>query len=152
MKRLVCVVILLSATFALAQKPAPLITDVPNRTTVSLDGSWGIIPDPCDTGYVSYDGRPTDRTSFRTAKPKAKSDLIEYNFDASPTLKVPGDWNTQRPDLLWYEGTMWYERNFTYHPQAGKRVFLYVGASNYLSRVGVNGTVVCDHEGGFTPY
>ena len=152
MKRLVCVVILLSATITLAQKPAPLITDIPNRTTVSLDGQWHIIPDPYDTGYVSYDGRPTDHTYFRNAKPRSKSDLVEYNFDASPTLKVPGDWNTQRPDLLWYEGTMWYERNFAYHPQAGKRVFLYVGAANYLSRVGVNGTVVCEHEGGFTPY
>ena len=28
-------------------------------------------------------------------KPKDKSELVEYDFDASPTLNVPGDWNTQ---------------------------------------------------------
>ena len=152
MKRLLCLLILLSTSAALAQKPDPLITDIPNRTTVSLNGEWHIIPDPYDTGYVTFDGKPNANSYFRNAKPKSKSDLVEYDFDRSPQLKVPGDWNTQRPDLFWYEGTLWYERDFQYHPLAGKRVFLYVGAANYLSRVGVNGTVVCEHEGGFTPY
>lgn len=145
-------VFLLFATLALAQKPAPLITDIPHRTTVYLNGTWHIVPDPYDSGWTAFDGKPSPRSFFANAKPKSKSDLVEYNFDASPTLKVPGDWNTQRPDLLWYEGTIWYERNFLYHPHPGKRVFLYVGAANYISRVGVNGTVICDHEGGFTPY
>ncbi|MGZ4815554.1 MAG: glycoside hydrolase family 2 protein [Terriglobales bacterium] len=151
MKRLICVIFLV-ATSALAQKPAPLITDIPHRTTISLNGNWHFLPDPYDSGSVTYDGKPNDHSYFRNAKPKSKSDLVEYDFDASPTLKVPGDWNTQRPELMMYEGTIWYERNFLYHPQPGKRVFLYVGAANYFSRVGVNGTVVCEHQGGFTPY
>ncbi|HUN88348.1 MAG TPA: glycoside hydrolase family 2 TIM barrel-domain containing protein [Terriglobales bacterium] len=152
MKQLIAVAIFLSTTLALAQKPAPLITDIPHRTTISLNGTWHIIPDPYDSGWIAFDGKPSPRSFFANAKPKSNSDLVEYNFDASPTLKVPGDWNTQRPELLWYEGTIWYERNFLYHPQPGKRVFIYVGAANYISRVGVNGTVACDHEGGFTPY
>ncbi|MGZ4788293.1 MAG: glycoside hydrolase family 2 protein [Terriglobales bacterium] len=151
MKRLICVIFLV-ATSALAQKPAPLITDIPHRTTISLNGNWHFLPDPYDSGSVTYDGKPNDHSYFRNAKPKSKSDLVEYDFDASPTLKVPGDWNTQRPELMMYEGTIWYERNFLYQPQPGKRVFLYVGAANYFSRVGVNGTVVCEHQGGFTPY
>jgi len=135
-----------------AQQPAPLVTDIQHRTTISLNGAWHIIPDPYDSGSVLYDGKLNERSFLRNAKPKSKADLIEYNFDTSPTIQVPGDWNTQRSDLLWYEGTIWYERNFTYHPQPGKRVFLYIGAANYLSLAGVNGTVACGHEGGFTPY
>jgi beta-glucuronidase len=144
--------ILLAAVSAFAQNPAPLITNIVHRHTISLNGEWHVIPDPYDTGYLNYDGKPNDRSYFHNAQPKSNSDLVEYNFATSPTLKVPGDWNTQRPDLLWYEGTIWYERNFTYHPHPGKRVFLYIGAANYLSRVGVNDAVVCDHQGGFTPY
>ncbi|HVZ19047.1 MAG TPA: glycoside hydrolase family 2 TIM barrel-domain containing protein [Terriglobales bacterium] len=152
MKLHISVLLLLFSSLALAQKPAPLITDIPYRTTVSLDGQWHFVADPYDSGSFTYDGKINENSFFRNAHPRSKSDLVEYNFDASPILKVPGDWNTQRPELMMYEGTIWYERNFTYHPQPGKRVFLYVGAANYLSRVGVNGSVVCDHQGGFTPY
>ncbi len=151
MKRLILALLISSAT-TLAQVPAPLITNIPHRTTISLDGQWHFIADPYDSGSFTYDGKLNQNSFFRNAHPKSKSDLVEYNFDTSPLLKVPGDWNTQRPDLFMYEGTIWYERNFLYHPQPGKRVFLYVGAANYVSRVGVNGTVVCDHTGGFTPY
>ena len=153
MKHLVAVTFaLLLSALAHAQKPAPLITDIPHRAAISLNGDWHVIPDPYDSGSVLYDGKPNEHSFFRNAKAKSPGDLVEYNFATSPTLKVPGDWNTQRPDLLWYEGTIWYERDFIYHPPAGKRVFLYVGAANYFSRIGVNGTVVCDHQGGFTPY
>ena len=152
MKRIVVAVIFLVSTIVLAQTPAPLITNIPHRTTISLDGAWHFIADPYDSGSFTYDGKLNQNSFFRNAHPKSKSDLVEYNFDTSPLLRVPGDWNTQRPDLFMYEGTIWYERNFLYHLQPGKRVFLYVGAANYLSRVGVNGSVVCDHTGGFTPY
>jgi len=146
------VLFLLLATTAFGQTPAPLITNVGHRTTISLNGSWHTIIDPYDSGSVTYDGKPNDRSFFHNAKPKSKSDLVEYDFDKSDLLKVPGEWNTQRPELLLYEGTMWYERSFTYHKPPDKKVFLYIGAANYFSRVGVNGTVVCDHQGGFTPY
>lgn len=90
-------------------------------------------------------------TFFANARPKSRSDLVEYGFDKSPILKVPGDWNSQWPQLFFYEGTVWYERTFRYRPN-GSRVFLYVGAANYSSGVGVNGTIACSHEGGFTPF
>jgi len=32
----------------------------------------------------------------------------------APILQVPGDWNTQKPEFLWYEGTIWYKREFDY--------------------------------------
>ena len=69
-----------------------------------------------------------------------------------PTLKVPGDWNSQDPTLLRFEGVVWYQRDFTFQPKIGTRTFLHVGAANYRSFVWVNGKRICQHEGGFTPF
>ena len=49
---------------------------------------------------------------FENKQQQSKSELIEYNFDKSPTLNVPGDWNSQNEELLYYEGTIWYEHDF----------------------------------------
>ena len=67
-------------------------------------------------------------------------------------LQVPGDWNSQRQALFYYEGLLWYQRDFIYHPKAHRRVFLHIGAANYAAHVFVNDVHVCDHEGGFTPF
>ena len=84
--------------------------------------------------------------------PAGSNKLMEYSFAKSPTIKVPGDWNTQRVSLMNYEGGFWYERHFQYQPQAGHRAFLHIGAANYRSRVWVNGQLLCTHEGGFTQF
>lgn len=149
--RLLLLLLLLSADL-LAQRPAPLIANVNGRTTISLNGTWHSIVDQYDVGAVNYDGKSNARGFFGNAKPQNKSDLIEYSFERSELLKVPGDWNSQHASLFFYEGTVWHEKTFTYKKQAGKRVFLYIGAANYLARVGVNGKVVCEHEGGFTSF
>jgi len=47
---------------------------------------------------------------------------------------------------------MWYQRSFSYQKKANKRVFLYFGAANYLSRVWLNGTKLGEHVGGYTPF
>jgi beta-glucuronidase len=125
-------------------RPAILIANVPGRATQSLNGTWRIIVDPDETGLTSR--------FYENRKPKDKRDLVEYDFDTSPTLKVPGDWNTQRPDLFFYEGPVWYERNFLYHPREHTRTFLHFGAANYLARVYLNGTKLGEHEGGYTPF
>ncbi len=65
---------------------------------------------------------------------------------------MPGDWNSQKRDLFYYEGTVWYQRSFSYRKPASGHVFLYIGAANYLSRLYVNGQAVCEHEGGFTSF
>jgi len=70
----------------------------------------------------------------------------------SPTIKVPGDWNTQRVSLMNYEGGFWYERHFQYQPRAGHRAFLHIGAGELPLAVWVNGQPLCAHEGGFTAF
>lgn len=137
-------VLILSLRVAADPQPANLIANIPGRTTHSLNGVWRIIIDPYEVGLNSrfYEDRHA----------KDKQELVEYNFDTSPTINVPGDWNMQRPDLFFYEGPVWYRRAFTYHKAEGARTFLHFGAANYFARVYLNGTKLGEHEGGFTPF
>ena len=149
----ILLVLVVTASWGFAQLPAPLISNVEHRSAISLNGPWHAIVDPYDTGFKDYRSRARSQDGFfLNAKPQTPQDLIEYDFDKSETLNVPGDWNTQRPTLLFYEGTVWYEKSFAYHRKPHTRVFLHIGAANYFSMVGVNGTVVCEHEGGFTSF
>ena len=133
---------------------APLIANVPDRHDTSLDGKWRTIVDPFDVGSLDYRARPlNNRHAFASnLKPKSPSDLVEFDFDTSPTLTVPGDWNTQRESLLLYEGAVWYERLFDYSLPANRRLFVHFGAVNYSASVYLNGEELGTHEGGFTPF
>ena len=128
------VCILLSSWWGFAQAPAPLIQNTMHRDVVSLDGDWHYIVDPHDVSS----GSQNSRRSYANPKP-ATAGVVEYDYAKSPTLHVPGDWNSQRPELMLYEGTVWYEKSFTYHPLVGRRAFLYVGAANYRAHVWING-------------
>ena len=133
-----------AAVGALAQPPGP-IANVGGRAATSLDGRWKVIVDPYGIGG----GR---NGFFRDARPKDKSELIEYGFDDSDALDVPGDWNTQRERLFFYEGSVWYRRTFEHARRPGTRLFLHFGAANYAADVYLNGEMVGRHEGGFTPF
>jgi beta-glucuronidase len=137
---------------AVMPQSSGLLVNIEHRSTLTLDGAWHYIVDPYDTGYFDYRHQPRKDGYFLRAVPKTPRDLVEYDFAKSDTLMVPGDWNSQKKELFYYEGTVWYERSFSYHPRAGKRVFLAVGAANYLARVWVNGLPACEHEGGFTSF
>jgi beta-glucuronidase len=128
-----------------AQPPlANLIVNVAGRTSISLNGAWNVIVDPYETGLGAR--------YYENRKPANKSDLVEYDFDSSGTLSVPGDWNTQRETLFFYEGPIWYEKSFSYHTRAHVRSFVYFGAANYQARVYLNGKKLGEHTGGFTPF
>ena len=133
--------------------------DVFARQPVSLNGKWHCIVDPFDNGYFDYRHEPYDESAkpgggyFLDRQPKDKTELIEYNFDASPTLNVPGDWNSQDDKLLYYEGSVWYRTRFdAKKPAPGNRLFVYFGAVNYEADVYLNGKKLGKHVGGFTPF
>jgi len=129
-----------------------LIANIEGRKTISLDGQWRTIIDPYESGYYDYRYEPSTNGYFKDAKPRTKSDLIEYDFDTSGSLKVPGDWNTQEERLLFYEGTIWYKKAFDYQRKENTRLFIYFGAANYIADVYLNGQKLGRHEGGFTPF
>ena len=130
----------------------PLVGNVLNRKTTSLNGDWNYIVDVQEEGYYDYRMNPTQWGFFRDAKPQRPEDLIEYDFDASPVMHIPSDWNTKDERLFFYEGTVWFKKSFDFHPTQGRRTLLYFGAVNYDCHVYVNSKKVGHHIGGFTPF
>ena len=129
-----------------------LIANPSARHATSLNGNWQIIIDPYETGYYDYRFLPRSDGYFKNEKPANPSALIEYDFDSSQHLNVPGDWNSQDEKLLFYEGTIWYKKSFDYQKKMGSRLFVYFGGANYLADVYLNGEKLGRHEGGFTPF
>jgi len=118
-----------------APAPTPIILPAPTgRPATSLNGDWAAIVDPYFSGLFSFHHHEKQDGWFMNNKyTPGESVLHEYDFSRAPKLKVPGDWNMQRESLLYYEGPIWYERDFTYQPKEHTRVFLHVGAANYRS-------------------
>lgn len=136
----------------------PLI-NAGDREALSLNGRWHVIVDPYDNGYVNYRLVPFDSVDkptggyFLDRRPASPSELIEYDFDRSASLNVPGDWNSQDDKLLYYESTVWYRRLFDFTPRAADaRQFIHFGGANYEADVYLNGAKLGRHTGGFTPF
>lgn len=136
-----------------AQDSTPLVLqNVYSRNVTSLNGTWQTIVDPFDAGFYDYRLAESNNGFFKNQQPKNPSDLVEYDFSLAEQLTVPGDWNTQRDELFFYEGSIWYKKDFSYNRKAGTKVYLYFGAVNYLAYVYLNGEKLGVHEGGFTPF
>jgi hypothetical protein len=99
------------------------------RVRLSLNGAWEFFPDP---GNQFTQERLPERGC---------------------TLVVPGSWEREFPGNEGVLGRGWYRRTIeipaTWREQA---VFLRFGAVNYYCQVWVNGQVVGEHEGGYTPF
>ena len=146
---------LLLPVMAVEAEQVPLLQNVKAYESMSLNGDWHYIVDVQEEGYYDYRMNPTRWGFFNNAKPQRPEDLIEYDFDKSPTMKIPSDWNTQDERLFFYEGTVWFYRQFSVERlglRDGARALLYFGAVNYDAHVYVNGQHVGHHIGGFTPF
>ncbi|HUK16858.1 MAG TPA: glycoside hydrolase family 2 TIM barrel-domain containing protein [Bryobacteraceae bacterium] len=138
---------------ALHAQPVELVQNAAARDGLSLNGAWQTILDPYESGYYDYRYQPQKDGGYgANKKPQSPSELVEYDFDTAERLQVPGDWNTQRPELLLYEGTVWYKRSFDYAKKPGRRYFVWFGAANYRAMVFFNGVKVGEHVGGFSPF
>lgn len=159
-KLILAALLLTSLTHPAYSESNSLIQNITNRNTFSLNGKWNYIIDPYETGYYDYRYKPYDESSnpgngafYLDKKQTEKTELIEYSFEKSPTLWVPGDWNSQDNKLLYYEGTIWYRRLFNYSKaSANNRIFVHFGAINYESDVYLNEKKLGKHIGGFTPF
>ncbi len=160
MKFLTFITALIMISFNSLQGQEALLINTYNRPSQSLDGTWNYIVDPYENGFYNYryepfedQDQPSRNAFFLNSKPTNKSELLEYDFDESDTISVPGDWNTQKENLFYYEGTVWYKKSFDYRKkEESNRVFLYFGAANYQTDVYLNGKKLGKHIGGFTPF
>ena len=151
--RIIVLLLALSASVSIhAQTEVVAPQNVYARQTQSLNGDWDYMVDQQEQRYYDYRMNINRWGYFLNAKAQRPSDLVEYNFDESPAMHVPGDWNTQLAELFLYEGTIWMKRDFNYTPVEGQRLLLYFGAVNYEAIVYVNGKKAGRHEGGFTPF
>ncbi len=156
---LVIALSLMLTNFSVAQ--SPLLINTANRAAQSLNGQWKYIVDPYENGFYDYRRTPFDQKKgdaylggyFADTQVKNESDKVEYNFETAAEIYVPGDWNSQAQELLYYEGSVWYRKEFNVKElKPSKRYFLYFGAANYEANVYLNTKKVGTHIGGFTPF
>ncbi|MGJ1239161.1 glycoside hydrolase family 2 protein [Sphingobacterium siyangense] len=120
------------------------MANVYGRRAQSLNGKWDAIVDLYDQGRKNQ--------IYLNKKAESKTDFYEYAFENGLRLNVPSDWNSQMPELKYYEGTIWYGRKFDVVKENNKRLFLYFAAVSYRCRIYLNGQEIAQHEGGFTPF
>lgn len=116
------------------------------RNKESLNGLWQYAVDQYDTCLRQkwFLERYQDEKGFSLP--------VDYSFDEWPTMRLPACWNTLQPEYMLYEGSMVFTRKFSYQAKKdGEKVFLKIGAVNYLCYVFVNGNYMGMHRGGSTP-
>lgn len=116
-----------------------------SRKKESLNGLWHYAVDQYDTCIRQhwFVERYTDQNGFTMP--------VDYSFDEWPTIQLPCCWNTQSERFELYDGSMVFTRKFRYEAQTKEKVFLKIGAANYICRVFLNKEYVGMHRGGSTP-
>ncbi|MCF7740280.1 MAG: hypothetical protein K9N00_00660 [Candidatus Marinimicrobia bacterium] len=99
--------------------------------TWSLDGEWQFAID--STGSFSHHS-------------------ID-NISGWRKIQVPLAWQVQFKDLRDYQGIAWYKKNITIDRLSkNKSVIIEFKAVDYLAYLYINGKIVGQHEGGYTPF
>jgi beta-glucuronidase len=170
LKRLVAAAILLAVPAVAAETPAPvlplvtvknspLLVSADMRDGLDLSGPWHYSIDPFRAGLAGFHGETPGESQLRwrdvnTRKAMRDDNRALYEFDManSAITTLPGSWLTAAPELRYYQGLIWYQRNFPVAADRKGRYFLRFGAANYSTTVYLNGTPLGRHEGGFTPF
>jgi len=129
-------------------KPDPVLGLIDSRDVTSLNGEWNIITDPMGVGNPGgfFGGFTTGLTS------KTGMELIEYNFEDAEKMRVPGDWNSQKERLFFYQGQLWYYKKINARRSSANRQHLYFGGANFTAQVFLNGKTIGEHKGGYVPF
>ncbi|MCB9490362.1 MAG: hypothetical protein H6684_16640 [Deltaproteobacteria bacterium] len=115
---------------ALGEYPRP---DLARRDTTFLDGAWEFAYDPDDVGLTEA---WQEKTAFALE--------IQVPFCVESEASGIGD-----PDP---PAVVWYARDFTHENGDGGAVLLHFGAVDYHATVWLNGTLLGEHSGGYTPF
>ncbi|MGC4104272.1 glycoside hydrolase family 2 protein [Ferruginibacter sp.] len=156
-RKTICLFVLIISVISNSFAQQGLITNIQARKTTSLNGVWQYIVDQYETGFYDYrfkERAASDAEAYWNNPVQVNRwDRKEHGYNAKYSIKVPGDWNSQDPKFLYYEGTLWYQRTFDYtKTNAGNHLYIYFGAVNYKTDVYLNGRKLGAHKGGFTPF
>ncbi len=116
------------------------------RERISLNGGWNYALDQYDTCLRNNWYREMERDPFGNTLP------LDYSYDTWPVMDLPCCWNTLEEKFFYYEGSMLFTRRFSWQKKKDERVFLKIGAANYLCRVFLNKKYIGMHRGGSTPF
>lgn len=117
-----------------------------SRKKESLGGIWKYAVDQYDTCLR--------QKWFLEKKYDDKGNTLprDYSFDEWDEMQLPCSWNTTSEKYLLYDGSMVYTRKFSYLRNGNERLFIKVGAANYIGRIFLNGQYVGMHRGCSTPF
>ena len=111
------------------QKDAP-ISYGDYQQTISLNGNW----------------------RFLALNETTDTDLLSANYSEWDTLFVPGNWDT-RDRYSEYVGKGYYQRQIEIPKNwSNKQIRIKFGAVYQSSKVWLNGKLLGEHEGGYTPF
>ena len=119
---------------------------VGGRPGVSLDGPWAFTLDLFDEGLRQkwFADEPGPVEAWESPR--------DYDASGGETIDIPSSFTALKPEWRFFEGSAWYTRVIGVEPAPDRRLFLRVGAANYLSRIFLNGRFIAAHEGGSTPF
>ena len=123
------------------------LINISGRETESLNGRWNFGVDWYDTCR-----RAKWWKELRTSH---EGDLqpLDWDWEAWDRIRVPATWNTERPELYYFEGSGIYTRTFRYVPrQKDERLFLRFEGSSYRTSVFLNKKFIGTHDGASTPF
>ena len=127
----------------------PLLGWIDSRNSLTLNGKWHYIVDPMNNGLPEesfFGGFPANKTQ------KNNLERVEFSFEDAETMNVPGDWNSQNENLFFYRGPVWFYKKFNYSLQPNELVHLYIGASNFSTKIFINGKIVGAFNSGYTAF
>lgn len=129
---------------------SPLLVNATGRSYRSLNGPWEIIIDEAGMGwrFITQGDYLTEENLY----PNSGMSLVEHSFDSRRQLQVPGDWNSQVPELDRYRSRVLYHKAVDLQPEPGRHYFLHFGGSNYTTDLFVNNRLVGRHTGGYTSF
>ena len=127
----------------------PLLGWIDSRNSVILNGKWHYIVDPMNNGLPEesfFGGFPANKTQENNLE------RVEFSFEDAETMNVPGDWNSQNENLFFYRGPVWFYKKFNYSLQPNELVHLYIGTSNFSTKIFINGEIVGAFNSGYTAF
>lgn len=111
----------------------PAMLFAQGRKCSELNGQWTFALDPLKVGE--------QRKWFENVFPSDKFDKV----------KVPHCFSVD-PRYMFYTGTAWYFKKFAAAPVDNGHVFVKFDAVFYKSKIWLNGNMIGEHEGGYTPF